>query len=145
MFIICIVDDVSAQTNCIISPTNIATLTIHTGSRFVGFNCQCMNGDNIITGTSWFLGNTSVTAQGNTNYYYDDHYYNNITVGRLLLDRFNSGNSGRYTCSPNSISPTVPPGVTITLNVASESLAIYIYCIIMFFKIVSFHVSTVKN
>ena len=113
------VDDVSA-TNCIISPTNINTLTINTGSKLIEFNCQCMDGDDIITGTSWFHGNTLVTTQGNTNYHNDDHYYNNITVGRLLIDTFNSGNSGTYTCSPNSTFPTIPPGVTITLNAAGE-------------------------
>ena len=120
VLLFCTVDDVSAQTNCIISPTNINTLTIHTGSRFVEFNCQCMDGDDIITGTSWFHGNTLVTTQGNTNYHNDDHYYNNITVGRLHIDTFNSGNSGTYTCSPNSTLRTIPPGVTITLNAASE-------------------------
>ena len=108
------VDDVSAQINCIISPTNI-TLTIHTGSRFVEFNCQCMDGDDIITGTSWFHGNTLVTTQGNTNYHNDDHYYNNITIGRLHIDTFYSGDRGKYTCSLNGTLE-----VSITLNVKGE-------------------------
>ena len=122
VLLFCTVDDVSAQINCIISPINITTLTINTGSRFVEFNCQCMDGDDIITGTSWFFGNTLVTTQGNTNYHNDDHYYNNITVGRLLLSRSDSGNSGTYTytCSPNSTFPTIPLGVSITLHVMSE-------------------------
>ena len=46
---------------------NITNLTIHAGLPSIEFNCQCMIGNNILDGTSWFLGNTLVAAQGKYN------------------------------------------------------------------------------
>jgi len=65
-----------------------------------------MDGDEIITGTRWFINNTLLPIQ-------DD--------GTLFFDTFTHSNSGTYTCSPNNTLPTVPPGDTITLNAAGVS------------------------
>ena len=90
--------------------------------QFIEFNCQCVDGDDIIAGTSWFHNNVLVnTTQKNTS---TDLYYNNV---RLFIDTFSDPDSGTYTCSPNSTFPTVPPGVTITLNISGECTFIVIY------------------
>jgi len=69
-----------------------------------------MDGDEIITGTRWFINNTLLPIQ-------DD--------GTLFFDTFTNSNSGTYTCSPNSTFPTIPPGDTITLNAAGECVYCY--------------------
>jgi len=114
LYCLCTVVDVSAQTNCVISPTSLTTLTIHSKSRMVELNCQCMDGDEIITGARWFINNTLLPIQ-------DD--------GALFFDTFTGSNSGTYTCSPNSTFPTIPPGDTITLNAADEYI---LYTVILF-------------
>ena len=81
-----------------------------------------MDDNGIITGTRWFFENTLV-SQSDTN-----RPYSTKTVpSRLIIGhRFISSDSGTYTCSPNSVFPTTPPGDNITINVRSEYLAIYI-------------------
>ena len=109
-YFLCTVD---ARTSCVISP-NITTLAIRDGLlRNVEFHCQCMDGNGmIITGSSWFRNNVSVTGTVN------------LPAGApriLFIARpFNSSVSGTYTCSPDSIFPTIPPGDSITLNPGSK-------------------------
>jgi len=68
------------------------------------------DGDKIITGTRWFINNTLPSIRYS---------------GRLFFDTFTNSNSGKYTCSPNSTFPTIPPGDTITLNAAGEYVYYY--------------------
>ena len=123
MFIIllfCTVDDVSAQTSCVISP-NLTTLTIRDGVvRNIELHCQCMDDNGIITGTRWFAGNTLV-SQSDSNRPYST---TNTVPSRLMLNMpFTDADSGTYTCSPNNMFPTIPPGDVITLSAASEYVA----------------------
>jgi len=60
-----------------------------------------MDGDEIITGTRWFIDNNPTPIRYS---------------GTLFFDTFTNSNSGTYTCAPNSTFPTIPPGDTITLN-----------------------------
>ena len=117
----CTVDDVSAQTSCVISP-NLTTLTIRDDLvRNVELHCQCMDGNGIITGTRWFAGNTLVNDTGRP------YSTTNAVPSRLNFSApFTNADSGTYTCSPNDIFPTRPPGDAITLSTASEQLCSYV-------------------
>ena len=54
-------NDALIQTSCVISPTNLTTLTINDGLKeLVEFNCQCMDTNGMITGTRWFLPNETL-------------------------------------------------------------------------------------
>jgi len=75
-----------------------------------------MDGNEIITGTRWFINNNLVPQDSN------------IAAGTLFINTFTNSNSGTYTCSPNSTFPTIPPGDTITLNAAGEYVTV---CIII--------------
>jgi len=66
----------------------------------------------IITGTSWFRNGVSVTGTANL-----PTDAPNIL---LIAMPFNSTNAGTYTCSPDSIFPTIPPGDNVTLNAGSK-------------------------
>ena len=112
----CTVDDVSAQTSCVISPDfNMLTIKNHLG-RDVDLHCQCMDDNGIITGTRWF-SNMSIVSTDSSNH----PYSTGTALNRLIFTSpFNSSNAGTYTCSPNDTFPTIPPGDNITLNVASK-------------------------
>ena len=117
----CTVDDVSAQTSCVISP-NLTNLTIRDGLvRNVELHCQCMDSNGIITGTRWFAGNTLV-AQNDSDRPYST---TNTVPSRFLFSApFTNADSGTYTCSPNDTFPTRQPGDAITLIATSE----YVLC-----------------
>ena len=76
----------------------------------------------IITGTSWFHGGVSVTTTMNDQ---------NLPTGApsiLLIDMpFDSTDSGTYTCSPDSVFPTAPPGDNITLSTGGWYIVIFIF------------------
>ena len=132
IYYLCTVDDVSAQTSCVISP-NITTLTIADGLvRDVEFHCQCMDDNGMmITGTTWFHNGSSVTIQNAESSNITAPYQINTTPITLYINApFTTDHShtGTYTCSPNSMSST-PPGDTITLNAGSEYVATYIVTI----------------
>ena len=65
---LCTVDDVSAQTSCIISP-DFDDLTIADGlQRDVEFHCQCIDSNGMmITGTRWLLANGNAAHTQNLN------------------------------------------------------------------------------
>ena len=62
----CTDNNAAIQTSCVISPTNLTTLTINDGlEELVEFNCQCMDENGMISGTRWFLPNeTLFPAEG---------------------------------------------------------------------------------
>ena len=108
---LCAVDDVSAQTRCVISP-NLTTLTITNGlQRDVEFHCQCMDSNGMmITGTTWLLSNGNAAPTQNFS----------IPPAVLYIPQpFNSSNAGTYICSPNNMADN-PSRDTITLNTGSE-------------------------
>ena len=120
---LCTVDDVSAQTSCVISP-NITNLTIRDRLiRDVEFHCQCMDDNGMmITGTRWFHNGSSVTIQNAIISSITAPYQINTTPTTLYINQpftTDRSHTGTYTCSPNSMSST-PPGDTITLNAESE-------------------------
>ena len=120
---ICTVDDVSAQTSCVISP-NITTLTLADGlTRDIEFHCQCTNDNGMmINGTRWLLPNgTSAPTQDS-----------NIPPAVLLLANpfNNSTDAGMYICSPNNMQND-PSRDTITLSAGSEYVAMLYTCIYM--------------
>ena len=79
-----------------------------------------MDGNGIITGTRWFAGDTLV-PQSDLN---RPHSTTNIVPSRLNFSApFTNADSGTYTCSPNNMFPTRPPGDAITLSTASEYVA----------------------
>ena len=76
-----------------------------------------MDDNGIITGTRWFAGNTLV-SQSDSN---RPNSTTNTVPSRLLFSApFTNADSGTYTCSPNNMFPTIPPGDAITLSAASE-------------------------
>ena len=82
-----------------------------------------MNGNGIITGIRWFRGITLV-SQSNTNRPYST---TSTFPSRLIFSApFTDADSGTYTCSPNDMFPTIPPGDAITISAASEYVAILI-------------------
>ena len=109
---LCAVDDVSAQTSCVISP-NLTALAIADGlTRDVEFHCQCMDINGMmITGTRWLLSDgTSAPTQNNLN----------IPPAVLYIaSPFGSSDAGTYICSPNNMA-TDPSRDTITLSTESE-------------------------
>ena len=92
-----------------------------------------MDDNGLITGTRWFAGNTLVNDTGRP-------YSTTSTVpSRLMFSMpFTNADNGTYTCSPNNIFPTIPPGDAITLNTASEYVCIHIY----FYYIVYYYPSS---
>ena len=76
----------------------------------------------IITGTSWFHDGVTVNDTVNDP---------NLPTGApsiLRINRpFESTDSGTYTCSPDSIFPTAPPGDNITLSTGGWYIAIFIF------------------
>ena len=117
-----IVDDVSAQTSCVISP-DLNMLTIRDGlGRDVELHCQCMDDNGIITGTRWFLSNMNLVSTDNSN----RPYSTGTAPSRLIFtDPFTNSDAGTYTCSPNSTFPTMQPRDSITLNAAGNYVIIY--------------------
>ena len=88
--------------------------------RNIELHCQCIDGNGIITGTRWFTGNTLV-SQSNSNRPYST---TDTVPSRLNFSApFTNADSGTYTCSPNNMFPTTPPGDAITLSAASEYVA----------------------
>ena len=106
------VDDVSAQTSCVISP-NLDTLTIADGlRRDVEFHCQCMDSNGmIITGTRWFLPNGNAAPTQNVNI--------PPAVLYIPLPFDNNPDAGTYICSPNNMAND-PSSDTIDLSTGSE-------------------------
>ena len=79
-----------------------------------------MDDNGIITGTRWFAGSTLV-SQSDT----DRPYSTNTVPSRLIFSSpFTDADIGNYTCSPNNMFPTIPPGDAITLIAGSECVAI---------------------
>ena len=110
-----IVDNVSAQTSCIISP-NLDMLTIRNPlGRNIEIHCQCMDDNGIITGTRWFLPNMSIVPTDNLNRPYS---IGTAPSRLIIISPFTSADTGTYTCSPDDKFPTVSPGDSITLNAA---------------------------
>ena len=124
------VDDVSAQTSCVIDPTNVTTLRIINGLRIpLELNCQCLDGNGMmIAGTSWFFNGNRLTSatEGTYNVIYLSSavYYSNIAVGNLSISGFGNSDTGTYTCGPTNTFPTGPPSDTITLT-SGEYIAKY--------------------
>ena len=117
-----IVDNVSAQTSCVISP-DLDVLTIRNPlGRDVELHCQCMDDNGIITGTRWFLPNMSIVST-------DDSirpYSTGTSPSRLIIvSMFTNSDTGTYTCSPNNTFPTIPPGDSITLNTLGKYYNMY--------------------
>ena len=109
---------VSAQTSCVISP-DLDMLTINDGlRRDVELHCQCMNDNGIVSGTRWFLPNTSVVSTDSSN----RPYSTGTAPSRLIIaSPFTSADMGAYTCSPDC---SFPPQDSITLNAAGK----YVSC-----------------
>ena len=81
----------------------------------IELHCQCMDGNGIITGTRWFAGNALVNDTGRP------YSTTNIVPSRLVFSApFTGADNGTYTCSPNDMFPTIPPGDAITLIAACE-------------------------
>ena len=113
-YYLCTVDDVSAQTSCVISP-DIASVTIADGlTRDIEFHCQCMDDNGMmITGTRWFLSDgTSAPTQN----------FNIPPAVLLIASRFNNTDAGTYICSPNNMQNDSSRD-TITLSTGSECVA----------------------
>ena len=119
-----IVDNVSAQTSCVISP-DLDMLTIRDPlGRDVELHCQCMDDNGIITGTRWFSNMTTIVPTDNSN----RPYSTGNAPSRLIFTMpFTNSDTGTYTCSPDNTFPTIPPGDSITLNTAGKYVfAVYI-------------------
>ena len=114
---ICTVDDVSAQTSCVISP-DFDKLTIRNNSLpDVDLHCQCMDDNGIITETRWFLPDMSIVSTDNSN----RPYSTGTAPSRLIIaGPFTSSDDGTYTCSPDDTFPTIPPGDSINLIAAGK-------------------------
>ena len=112
-----IVDNVSAQTSCVISP-NINMFTIRNPlGKDVELHCQCMDDNGIITGTRWFLPNMNIVSNDSS----ARPYSNGTAPSRLIITSpFTNSDTGTYTCSPDDTFPTIPPGDNITLNTAGK-------------------------
>ena len=117
-----LVDNVSDQTSCVISP-NLDMLTINDGlGRTVDLHCQCMDDNGIITGTRWFLPNMNIVSTDSSNRPYSTGH----APSRLIFTNpFANTDTGTYTCSPNSTFPTIPSGDSITLNTAGKYYNVY--------------------
>ena len=127
-YYLCTVNDVSAQTSCVISP-NLTALTIRNRlARDIEFHCQCMDSNGtMITGTRWFHNGTTVPTQNAVTSSTTAPYQINTTPITLYINgpfTADRSHAGTYTCSPNSMSSASPPGDTITLIVAGEYVAI---------------------
>ena len=128
----CPVDDVTAQTSCVISP-NITSLAIRTNLvRNVEFHCQCMDDNGMITtGTSWFRGSTLYTGTLN-----DTNLPTDAPSILLIPLPFTSSDAGTYTCSPVSTFTTMlPPGDSITLTTGSKYITIYTNALLLMRKV----------
>ena len=94
--------------------------------RNVEFHCQCMDDNGLTTGTRWFAGNTLVNDSGRP------YSTTNTVPSRLMFSMpFTGADNGTYTCSPNDMFPTTPPGDAITLNTASEYVRNFIILFII--------------
>ena len=121
-YYLCTVDDVSAQTSCVISPDLTALTLRNPLGRPIEFHCQCMDDNGIITGIRWFNGSTLVYQNESFR-----PYSTNTVPSRLIFSSpFTDADNGTYTCSPNSTYPTIPPGDAITLSAGSEYVRSYI-------------------
>ena len=132
MFLIylCTVDDVSAQTCCVISP-DLTTLTTFVGlGRDVEFHCQCMDSNGMmITGTRWFHNGSSIpTANAITSSITDPYQINTTPVTLYIPSRFANSDAGTYICSPNNMANN-PSRDTIMLTATNtgEYVAISVY------------------
>ena len=112
-YYLCIVDDVSAQTSCVISP-NLTNLTIADGLvRGVEFHCQCVISNRmIITGTRWLLSNGTSPLAPTQN-------VNILPAVLYIASPFDSSDAGTYICSPNNMLND-PSRDTIKLIAGSE-------------------------
>ena len=121
-----IVDNVSAQTSCVISPDLDMLTTRSSLGRDVELHCQCMDDNGIITGTRWFSDMTTIVTTGNSN----RPYSTGTAPSRLIIaSPFTNSDVGTYTCSPNDTFPTIPAGDNITLNTEGK-IYITIYCLV---------------
>ena len=130
-YCLCTVNDVSAQTNCVISP-DLDTLIIANGlQRDVEIHCTCMDDNGMmIAGTRWFHNGSSIpTRNARSSSITTPYQINTIPIKLYINNPFTTDRShtGTYTCSPNSMSSASPPGDTITLNAESEYHTMYIY------------------
>ena len=119
-----VVNDVSAQTSCVISP-DLDMLTIRNNlGRDVELHCQCMDDNRIINGTRWFSNMTTIVPTDNSN----RPYSTGTTPSRLIFTNpFTNSDAGTYTCSFDNTFPTIQPGDSITLNTAGKYVfAVYI-------------------
>ena len=130
IYYICTVDDVSAQTRCVISP-DLDMLTIRNPlGRDVDLHCQCMDDNGIINGTRWFLPDMSIVSTDNSS----RPYSTGTAPSRLIFTSpFTDSDAGRYTCSPNDTFPTIPPGDSVTLSSAGKHV-LYIFPMHLFTK-----------
>ena len=125
---LCTVDDVSAQTSCVISP-NLTTLTIANGlTRDVEFHCQCMDSNGMmITGTRWLLSNGSSAPTQNaiTSSITTPYQINTTHITLYINTPFTTDRShtGTYTCSPNNMANDSSRD-TITLSAGSKCIFI---------------------
>ena len=118
------VDDVSAQTSCVISPDLDMLTTRSPLGRDVELHCQCMDDNGIITGTRWFSDMTTIVPTDSSS----RPYSTGTAPSRLIFTSpFTNSDTGIYTCSPDSTFPTIPPGDSITLNAAGKY--VHIYCV----------------
>ena len=111
VYYLCTVDDVSAQTSCVIGP-NLDTLTIADGlQRDVEFHCQCMDSNGMmITGTRWLLPDGTAAPTRDLN----------ISPALLYINSpFDSSDAVTYICSPNNMTNN-PSRDMITLSTGSE-------------------------
>ena len=107
------VDDVSAQTSCVISP-DLDMLTIRDPlGRDVELHCQCMDDNGIITGTRWITPRGGLVPINN----FISTYSTGTAPSRLIIpSRATHFYNGTLTCSPNNAFPRIPPGDNITLK-----------------------------
>ena len=110
--------------NCVITSTSFTFLNIRYAlNRVVELNCQCMDSIGVlITETRWFFNGNLVLTQDDGNYNSGDPYYNSTAPATLLIDiGINVTHNGTYTCSPNNMFPTLPPGDAIAINITGEN------------------------
>ena len=118
-----IVDNVSAQTSCVINP-DFNMLTIRDGlGQVVDLHCQCMDDNGTIIDARWFLPNMSMASTDNS----IRPYSTGTAPSRLIFaNPFTNSVIGTYTCSPDDTFPTMQPRDNITLNTAGKYYNTYV-------------------
>ena len=119
---LCTVDEVSAQTSCVISPDFDMLIIRNPLARDVELHCQCIGDNGIITGTRWFLPNMSIVSTDSS----IRPYSTGTAPSRLIIaSPFTNTDTGTYTCSSDNTFPSIPPGDNITLNAACKYYDMY--------------------